>query len=221
MLNDHELYTIVRQLVSNIAYEAVPGFTTMPTPTTMSMTNNNLDLSKLASVYELPLLIRNKLTLLFLYFTLSMLVILSATPAYVFTFLKYKERFLIEESLYVRTFKHNNRIAMISSDNHDQEKNQQQYHKEMVVSTCCFNYCPHLIATIQLVVICVCKLPFCYDYIIYFNKLKDFGVMLVIIVEILHIIILIFIWLLLTLKTDWTMHIQTVFSICHWTYHLR
>lgn len=25
----------------------------------------------------------------------------------------------------------------------------------------------------------------------------------------------------MTLKTDWTMHLQTAFSICHWTYHLR
>jgi hypothetical protein len=35
MLNSHELYTIVRQLVSNIAYEAVSPFPdTGPSPTT-------------------------------------------------------------------------------------------------------------------------------------------------------------------------------------------
>ncbi len=94
-------------------------------------------------------------------------------------------------------------------------------HQQIIASTCCFNYCPHLIATIQLVVICVCKLPLCYDYVVYFNKFKDLGIMLVIIVEILHIIILIFIWLLLTLKTNWKMNLQTEFSICHWTYHLK
>ena len=65
---------------------------------------------------------------------------------------------------------------------------------------CCFNYCPHLVATIQLLLICALKLPFCYDFIIYFNHLKDYGIMLCIIVEILHTIVLLFIWLLLTLK---------------------
>ncbi len=108
----------------------------------------------------------------------------------------------------------------------DSEKDHQQditdhNHQKILASTCCFNYCPHLIATIQLVVICVCKLPLCYDYVVYFNQFKDLGIMLVIIIEILHIIILIFIWLLLTLKTNWKMNLQTEFSICHWTYHLK
>ncbi len=192
------------------------NYPSVPTTAAMAL-DTNIDLSKLATLYELPLLIRNKLTLLFLFFTLSTLVLLSATPAYVFTFLKYKERFLIEESLYARAPKPSPKISVIGLSPTDSDSN----YKDFEVSTCCFNYCPHLIATIQLVVICVCKLPFCYDYIIYFNKLKDFGVMLVIIAEILHVIVLIFIWLLLTLKTDWKMHIQTVFSICHWTYHQR
>lgn len=161
-------------------------------------------------------LIRNKITLLFLYFFLSALVYLSATPAYVFSFLKYKERFMIEESLFSRAFQKTNKVGAVSK-----EKDLKPSRRQLAASACCFNYCPHLIATIQLVLICVCKLPFCYDYIVHYNAFKDFGVMLVIIVEILHIIVLIFIWLLLTLKTDWTMHLQTAFSICHWTYHLR
>ena len=53
--------------------------------------------------FEFTFLIKNKFTLFFLYFTLSFLVYLSATPAYVFAFLKYKERFIIEESLFNRT----------------------------------------------------------------------------------------------------------------------
>lgn len=87
--------------------------------------------------------------------------------------------------------------------------------------SCCFNYCPHLIATIQLILICLCKLPFCYDYILYFNSHKDLGIMLCIIVEIMHTIILLFVWLILTLKTEWRMHLRASYSICHWTYHLK
>lgn len=94
---------------------------------------------------------------------------------------------------------------------------------ELNKSGCCFNYCPHLIATIQLILICLCKLPFCYDFIMYFemSTQKDFGVMLCIIIEILHTVVLLFIWLLLTLKTEWSMHLRASYSICHWTYHLR
>lgn len=222
MLNEHELYLLVKQLVKALDYQ-IPTLTTFSSnnfPQTSTMPLSTVDISSLTNTYDLPLLIRNRLTLLFLYFTLSILVYLSATPAYVFSFLKYKERFLIEESLYIREFRDkDNKITAISHQKRPHKV--AKVNNQMIVSTCCFNYCPHLIATIQLVVICVCKLPFCYDYIIYFNKLKDFGIMLVIIIEILHIITLIFIWLLLTLKTDWTMHLQTPFSICHWTYHSR
>jgi len=57
-------------------------------------------------LHTTALLIRNKLTLLFLYLILSLLVYLSATPAYVFSFLKYKEEYLAEEVRFVRAFKH-------------------------------------------------------------------------------------------------------------------
>ena len=171
------------------------------------------------SVVSANLLIRNKLTLLFLYFTLSMLVYLSATPAYVLTFLKYRERFLIEEALFVRTFRNRRVSAKLSAIVENEREVKQD---QIIMSTCCFNYCPHLIATIQLILMCACKMPFCYDYIMYYNKENShLGLMLVIITEIMHTIVLIFIWLLLTLKSDWTMHLQTAFSICHWTYHLR
>ena len=150
---------------------------------------------------QLPLLIISQPVLLFLHSTLSVLVCLSATPAYVFAFLKYKERLMSEEILFSQ------KISLTS--------------KETIMSTCCFNYCPHLIATVQLVLMCACKLPFCYDSVVYFNLQPDFGLMLVIIGEIMHTIVLIFIWLLLTLKTDWNMHLQPVFSVCHWTLHSR
>lgn len=209
--------------------------------TSVEQTNNSVTflplqtdqsfLHTFAASFEFTFLIRNKITLLFLYFTLSVLVYLSATPAYVFAFLKYKERFLIEESLFIRTIQHRAKstecsISCSTSTSDEQAKlptNNKYDHKknDFQNSTCCFNYCPHLIATIQLVLICASKLPFCYDYVIYFNKFKDFGICLVIIIEILHTIILIFIWLLLTLKTEWNMHLQTAFSICHWTYHLK
>jgi type II secretory pathway pseudopilin PulG len=45
--------------------------------------------------------------------------------------------------------------------------------------------------------------------------------MICIIVEIVHTIILLFIWLSLTLKNDWNMHLQTAYSVCHWTWHLK
>lgn len=177
--------------------------------------------------FEFTFLIKNKFTLFFLYFTLSFLVYLSATPAYVFAFLKYKERFIIEESLFNRTI-----LSKTKKEDYSYSSSQSSSSSSIdpvtnvrlpttTQTTCCFNYCPHLIATIQLVLICASKLPFCYDYVIYFNRFKDFGICLVIISEIMHTIILIFIWLLLTLKTEWTMHLQTSFSICHWTYHLK
>lgn len=209
LLNDEELY----QLIINLDYR----LSVIQSKTaSVSVITTQIPISPYGSTGPSNVLIRNKITLLFLYFFLSAFVYLSATPAYVFSFLKYKERFMIEESLFSRAFKAN-KLSIVSKDK-DQKPHDR---RQMAPSACCFNYCPHLIATIQLVLICVCKMPFCYDYIVHYNAFKDFGVMLVIIVEILHIIVLIFIWLLLTLKTDWTMHLQTAFSICHWTYHLR
>ena len=164
--------------------------------------------------YIPPLLIANKYVLIFLYFILSGLVYLSATPAYVFAFLKYKERFMIEEALFIK--KRSLDLSALSTP-----EKVYPIQNETIMSTCCFNYCPHLIATVQLVLMCACKLPFCYDSIIYFNQDHDLGLMFVIICEIMHTIVLIFIWLLLTLKTDWTMHLQTAYSVCHWTYHLK
>ncbi len=58
-----------------------------------------------SQLQDTTVLIRNKLTLLFVYLILSLLVYLSATPAYVFSFLKYKEEYLAEESRFVRAFK--------------------------------------------------------------------------------------------------------------------
>ena len=207
------------------------------TPEPLPVSNHGSFLSSFAASFEFTFLIKNKFTLLFLYFTLSMLVYLSATPAYVFSFLKYKERFAIEESLFLKAITTRSKkidnfsLTSSSSSNEEQARIPIQQHKNEkntldqtnlnLNSTCCFNYCPHLIATIQLVLICASKLPFCYDYVIYFNKYRDFGVCLVIVVEILHTIMLIFIWLLLTLKSEWNMHLQTAFSICHWTYHLN
>ena len=194
---------------------------------------------------DLSQLIRTRYILFFLYFILLVFVYLTATPAYVFAYLKYKERFLIEESLFIRSIlseKNPAQISFIENKNKpkyvsrtERLKSIELYNQEQEAiysaikdnteyatnSTCCFNYCPHLIATIQLVIMCACKLPFCYDYIIYFNYFKDFGIMLNIIVEIMHTIILLFIWLSLTLKNDWDMHLQTAYSICHWTYHLK
>lgn len=206
------------------------SFFRMPEP---PFNNQGSFLGTFAASFEFTFLIKNKFTLLFLYFTLSILVYLSATPAYVFSFLKYKERFAIEESLFLKanfnkSKKMDNYSLTSSSSSNDDQVRFPIHHKgdkvtveHNVNSTCCFNYCPHLIATIQLVLICASKLPFCYDYVIYFNKNKDFGICLVIVVEILHTIMLIFIWLLLTLKSEWNMHLQTAFSICHWTYHLN
>lgn len=183
-------------------------------------------LNSLISSSQLTLLIKSKVLLFFLYAMLSMLVYLCATPAYVFALLKYKERLMIEEALFLRTFSSKmsklGKFEKGDTKKSKLEKDDNELDQQFIQEPCCFNYCPHLIATIQLVLMCACKLPFCYDYIIYYNKAKDFGVMLVIISsEILHTIILIFIWLLLTLKINWNMHLQTGFSICHWTYHLR
>jgi hypothetical protein len=201
---------------------------------------------------DLTYLISNKFILLFLYIVLSIFVYLSAIPGYVFAYLKYRERFQIEESLFLRSTAKNRhqQLNLIGSpdDLHsnqsfgiysiififhekvkklnlsfhfDLEKMYKSATKKRENITCCFSYCPHLIATIQLIIICACKMPFCYDYIIYFNNLKDFGIMLCIIVEIMHTIILLFVWLTLTLRTEWNMHLQTGFSICHWTYHVK
>ncbi|RMZ97703.1 tincar-like isoform X1 [Brachionus plicatilis] len=161
-----------------------------------------------------------KLYLLFSFLSLS--IVSSLIPIYSFSYLKYKERFLIEENLFIRT----------SSGEGEQKK---LFEKEKFLTSefldsavdvsseknTCFNYCPHLVATLQLVVICALKLPFSYDLIIYFNVYKDHVLMVAIINEIMHTIILLFIWLILTLKTEWQMHLRTSFSICHWTYHLR
>jgi hypothetical protein len=174
---------------------------------------------------DLTLLIRNKFTLLFLFIILSIFVYLSATPAYVFSYLKYKERFQIEESLFMRSINKTIKNKLQSMDINEEPSfvldNEKLIIEQPQNPTCCFNYCPHLIATIQLIIICACKLPYCYDYIIYFNNLKDFGIMLNIIIEIMHTIILLFIWLTLTLRTDWNMHLRTEYSICHWTYHVK
>jgi hypothetical protein len=151
------------------------------------------------------LLIDQHLKLLLLYVILFVFVLFTAMPAYAFAYLKYRERFMIEEHLFMKSL---------------QVKNSEQ---QKVVSkmSCCFSYCPHLIATIQLILICILKLPFCYDFIIYYNHLKDYGIMICIIVEILHTIVLLFVWLLLTLKTEWQMHLKISYTICHWTYHLK
>ena len=193
-------------------------------------------------------LIDSKFTLFFLYALLSACVYMSATPGYAFAYLKYKERFLIEEALFMRSTaaptskkQPDSKIAenttskqrilnqYVSTTSVDLNQLVANLNENTIVKptsggnshTCCFNYCPHLIATIQLIVMCGCKLPFCYDYILYFNYYKDFGIMLCIIVEILHTIILLFIWLSLTLRNDWDMHLQTAYSVCHWTYHLK
>ena len=189
-------------------------------------------------------IISSQFTLFFLYAVLSFFVYSSAIPCYAFAYLKYKERFLIEESLFVRSTS----ITSVTDKNQEKstdkngEKRKLNYYvsavtmdldnlasnleenaitKPIEANSCCFNYCPHLIATIQLIVMCGCKLPFCYDFILYFNYYKDFGIMIAIIVEIIHTIILLFIWLSLTLRNDWDMHLTTSYSVCHWTYHLK
>lgn len=187
-------------------------------------------------------LINSKFLLFSLYLLLSIFVYFSAMPCYAFAYLKYKERFLIEEALFVRsTVRKNdaNEETGIGGEDEKRKLNHYVSNVDMDINrlvanleesnavrsdeahSCCFNYCPHLIATIQLIVMCGCKLPFCYDYIFYFNYYKDFGIMICIIVEIIHTIILLFIWLSLTLKNDWNMHLQTSYSVCHWTYHLK
>lgn len=197
------------------------------------------DLIPKFNLYNNYYIINNKLKLLFLYSILSILVLLTLIPVYVFSYLKYKERFLIEESLFLRSILNEPRklndlnikrrkssMAKLDKINFLDHKLERHLSIGSITfinqnKSCCFNYCPHLVATIQLILICSCKLPFCYDIIIYFNTFKDFGLMISIIVEILHTIILLFIWLILTLKTEWNMHLRTSFSICHWTYHLK
>jgi hypothetical protein len=188
-------------------------------------------------------LLNSKFTLFSLYLLLSFFVYFSAVPCYAFAYLKYKERFLIEEALFVRSALKNDNTKVDQETKLDGEKRKLNHYVSTVdmdinnlmanleensviarpdeAHSCCFNYCPHLIATIQLIVMCGSKLPFCYDFIFYFNYYKDFGIMIAIIVEIIHTIILLFIWLTLTLKNDWNMHLQTSYSVCHWTYHMK
>jgi hypothetical protein len=137
------------------------------------------------------LLIDSYTKLLFFYLLLNALCLFTATPVYAFAYSKYRERLRCEESMFIKT--------MSAHANGSPDKTVKSLQNSSSAG-CCFNYCPHLIATVQLIVICALKLPFCYDYIIYFNHLKDYGIMVCIIVEILHTIILLFIWLLLTLK---------------------
>jgi hypothetical protein len=217
-------------------YDSAPIVEPMPLTAALIAITNTLNKSYL---------IRSKIVLLLLYAFLSLLVYFSTLPAYAFAYLKYKERFLIEEALFIR----NNTISKQKIEDQRQKASdinaeykssssrspppqsqlpldveQDTYERSIAAAqsqSCCFNYCPHLIAIIQLIMICSCKIPFCYDYIIYFNDYKDLGIMLTIINEIVHVILLLFIWLLLTFKNDWTMHLQTSFSICHWTYHSK
>ncbi|CAF0778225.1 unnamed protein product [Brachionus calyciflorus] len=189
-------------------------------------------------IFNITLIIDDEYKLILLYSFLSLAVLLSLIPIYSFSYLKYKERFFLEETLFVRTIledtreKAKKRKASVISLNKLDKANFLDHKIERHLSVTssinlvnqnrnCFNYCPHLIATLQLVLICALKLPFSYDLIIYFNNYKDFVLMLAIINEILHTIILLFIWLILTLKTEWQMHLRTSFSICHWTYHLK
>lgn len=171
------------------------------------------------------LLIDTHAKLLFLYALLAALCYLTTGPVYAFAYARYRERIRCEEALFIK--------SMQTSPSHQQSKeiDAESSLKSMIKSNkshvvsggngCCYSYCPHLIATVQLILICALKLPFCYDFIIYFNHLKDYGIMVCIIVEIMHTVVLLFIWLLLTLKTEWRMHLRMTYSICHWTYHLK
>lgn len=178
------------------------------------------------------LFINDQIKLCIFYSILSLSVISSLVPIYSFSYLKYKERFLIEENLFIKTSSEENSEKKLKSPKAsltsklDKDKFLDSDLLDLDIDMAgqrnsCFNYCPHLIATLQLVVICALKLPFSYDLIIYFNVYKDHVLMVSIINEILHTIILLFIWLILTLKTEWQMHLRTSFSICHWTYHLK
>jgi hypothetical protein len=186
------------------------------------------------------LIITEQYKLVLLYSFLSVSVATCLVPIYSFSYIKYKERFFIEETLFVRTMvgdlvDTNKRLRKGStvSVNKLEKSNfieANKIERNLSVSSSvnlinqnrgCFNYCPHLVATLQLVLICALKLPFSYDLIIYFNNYKDIFLMLSIIDEIVHTIILLLVWLVLTLKTEWEMHLRTSFSICHWTYHLK
>jgi hypothetical protein len=170
------------------------------------------------------LLIDSYAKLLFFYALLSGLCLFTATPVYAFAYGKYRDRLRCEEAMFVKTIALGVPVASGKDKTKHGELNAagssvSSSSSDAVVPTassggCCFNYCPHLVATIQLIVICALKLPFCYDFIIYFNHLKDYGIMICIIVEILHTIILLFIWLLLTLKIGKTFFHAVYVMLC-------
>ena len=201
---------------------------------------DQLDQLKLVRIQPI-LLMREPLVLALVYALLAAVVHLSAVPAYAFAYAKYRERFAIEEALFVRSVP-----ATPSASSSPSHKNEASTTTRACssCSTCCYNYCPHLVATIQLVLMCACKMPFCYDLVIYYNSYMDTGVLFAILVEIVHTFVLLIVWLLLTLKSDWNMHLQvgltvitnfnfvngqidfcfvlkTAFSVCHWTYHSK
>ena len=143
----------------------------------------------------LDLLLVTKFSINFLYFLLAILVYFSLTPIYVFIYMKYREKYFYED------FK-------------IRKKN--QVNTSLYKKKTCFNtYFIHLCASIQLILIAACKIPFCYDYIKLYNAYKDFGIMISSITNILNLIIFIFIWFILTLKVDWEINFKLQFRICH------
>ena len=148
------------------------------------------------------LLLKTKFSINFLYFLLSILLFFSLSPIYMFIYLKYREKYFSEDK------KIRQRRQSLSGGDGTTKKNTK-------TKSCLNTYFIHLCASIQLLLITACKIPFCYDYFILYNLYKDFGIMISSIINIISLIIFIFIWLLLTLKVDWNINFKLQFRICH------
>ena len=161
--------------------------------------NNNKNDETMMMQHGANLLLKTKFSINFLYFLLAILVYFSLTPIYLFIYMKYREKYFSEDYRIRQT------MARDVTDNNKFKGRRS-----------CFNtYFIHLCAAIQLILICACKIPFCYDYIRLYNSFKDFGIMLSCIVNIICLITFILIWFILTLKVDWKINLKLQFRICH------
>jgi hypothetical protein len=137
------------------------------------------------SVKANSMMTSNTMILKFVYVLHACLQIMCMVPLYAFVYSKYMNR-------------------LLNIDNNDDDNSYQAKPPNTFIQL----YCTNMIAIVHLVVLCVCKMPFIYDYFVCYYERYDYGVMLLLCIELIFVLVYIFVWLLLTLKVNWSIRLE-------------